>query len=111
MALQVSHFPDNMTIKEFYETLGYLAEKQMQCLNKMEANSIHSGKYIDAKIMLKEWHDSWEAAYTALTNIHGQVIAESVRDMVNSDIEMQVMRDKLFAETGCTVIPLKFQLT
>lgn len=95
MAAQVSHFA-TCTIKDFYESLLYLASKADDCLDIMLANSPYSGKYIDAKADYSEWEKSYDNGVKALQDKFGPGTSQQIINMINKDLELKKMRKKVF---------------
>lgn len=95
MAAQVSSFA-TCTIKDFYESLLYLASKADDCLDIMMANHPHSGRYIDAKADYNEWDKSYDNGIQALQDKFGPGTTQQIINMINKDLELKEMRKKMF---------------
>jgi hypothetical protein len=95
MASQVSHF-DNCNLKDFYESMLYAATKMNGYLDILATHNYTSGTYIDAQINCNEWEKSYDNARIALVNKFGDIMANKIEQMINSDIELINQRKKLF---------------
>lgn len=95
MAALTSHF-DNCNLKDLYESLLYAATKMNSCLNIMLTHNYTSGTYIDAKVSLTEWEQTYDAARSVLFNKFGDIMTNKIESMVNSDIELINQRRKIF---------------
>ena len=82
MSLTESYF-DNCTTKEFYESMLYCTTKMNKYLDMMLQNPIDSGKYIDARVMMLEWQQSFDAASLSLKNNFGEVLLKKIVDMID----------------------------
>ena len=96
MALTTSHFTD-CTVKDFYESMLYFAQKMDKYLDIMNTESIYSGKYIDAKAMYSEWQNTYDAAREALDDKFGKTMRRQIVKMIDSDLALEAQRRKLFA--------------
>ena len=95
MAAQVSHF-DNCNLKDLYESMLHAATKMNSCLNIMLTHNYTSGTYIDAKVSLTEWEQTYDTARSVLFNKFGDIMTNKIESMVNSDIELINQRRKIF---------------
>jgi hypothetical protein len=93
MSLDSSFFLD-CNINDFYNSLVYSLKKQDYYLDKMEANPIHSGKYIDAKVMYNEWENSYNAALKALKEKYPEE-SNKIQAMVNFNYELYLKEKEL----------------
>ena len=101
MSLTESYF-DNCTTKEFYESMLYCTTKMNKYLDIMSQNPIHSGKYIDAKVMMLEWQQSFDAASLSLKSNYGEVLLKKIVDMIDKDL----LRKELALTTQQTKVTL-----
>ena len=95
MAALTSHF-DNCNLKDLYESLLYAATKMNSCLDIMLTHNYTSGTYIDAKVSLNQWEETYDVARSALFNKFGDIMTNKIEQMVNSDIELINQRLKIF---------------
>ena len=101
MSLTESYF-DNCTTKEFYESMLYCTTKMNKYLDIMSQNPIHSGKYIDAKVMMLEWQQSFDAASLSLKSNYGEVLLKKIVDRIEKDL----LRKELASTTQETKVTL-----
>lgn len=96
MFLTVEHFND-CTIKDFYETMLYACTRMDEHSNIMQTNHPNSGEYIKAKTLHDDWSNTYDAAYTALTNKFGEIMRNQIVKMIDSDLELAAQRRKLYS--------------
>ena len=101
MSLTESYF-DNCITKEFYESMLYCTTKMNKYLDMMLQNPIDSGKYIDAKVMMLEWQQSFDAASLSLKSNYGEVLLKKIVDRIEKDL----LRKELASTTQQTKVTL-----
>ncbi len=53
----------------------------------MLQNPIDSGKYIDAKVMMLEWQQSFDVASLSLKSKYGEVLLKKIVDRIEKDLD------------------------
>lgn len=93
MSLDSSFFLD-CNVNDFYNSLVYSMKKQDYYLDRMEANPIHSGKYIDAKVMYNEWKESYDNCIQAMNEKFPEV-SNKIQDMIEANYILHLQEKTL----------------
>jgi hypothetical protein len=95
MTVQLSDFED-CSLKNLYESLLHAATTMNSCLDIMLTHNYTSGTYIDAKVSLSEWERAYDTVRIVLSNKFGDVMANNIEQMVNTEIQLINQRRKIF---------------